>query len=342
MTTASTRRRPISRLLDLFRKPRRERLRSKPPGRFRPQLEALEVRLVPAVDFTQGANGDTVHAQPLGDITWINGILNPDNSEYFEGVSTLQRILFDSVTTTAGNVHTLTFSHQAAKGSAHAYDFLTSWNQALAATSVIAPGTLVDHNTDSTDADTLIEAHEPGPASPANFTSVVTALRSGPPANIKDVEIPDNMGTLLGDNVQSRIAAYEGFFGNRTLRIYGNAPITAASMTFNGYSGSGPLANYTLTWTSSSTQIFIEFAGHLAQGEDFLLTGVGYGTGKAPAASVAGHTTFSSPSSTAPPWAARTTRSRPTPSPPRPTSPSTRRAIRSARSAMPWTTRSQS
>src|SRR5262249_38190209 len=157
MTTASTRRRPMCRLLDLFRKPRRDHLRKKPLARFRPRLEALEVRLAPAVDFTQGANGDAVHAQPLGDIPWINGILNPNNSEYFEGVSTLQRILFDSVTSTAGNVHTLTFSHQAAKGSAHAYDFLTSWNQALAATNVIAPGTLVDPHTDSTDADTLIE-----------------------------------------------------------------------------------------------------------------------------------------------------------------------------------------
>jgi uncharacterized repeat protein (TIGR01451 family) len=280
MTTASTRRRPTSWLLDRFRKPRGDRLRKKHLAYHRPRLEALEVRLAPAVDFTQGANGDAAHAPPLGDITWINGILNPNNSEYFEGVSTLQRTLFDSVTTTPGNVHTVTFSHQAAKGSAHAYDFLTSWDQAFAATNVIAPGTLVNHNTDSADADTLIEAVEPGPASPANFTSVVTALRSGPTANIRDVEIPDNMGTLLGANVQSRITAYEGFFGNRTLRIYGNAPITDASMKFDGYSGSGPLANYTLTWTSASTQILIEFAGHLAQGQDFVLTGVGYGAGK--------------------------------------------------------------
>src|SRR5262249_14226186 len=162
------------------------------------RLEALEVRLAPAVDFTQAANGDAVHAKPLGDHTWINGILNPNNSEYFEGVSTLQRILFDSVTTTSGNIHTLTFSHQAAKGSAHAYDVLTSWNQAHAATLVIAPGSLVHPSTDSPDADTITEAHEPGSSSPANFTSVVTALRGGPSANTRDVDIPDNLGTLLG------------------------------------------------------------------------------------------------------------------------------------------------
>src|SRR5262249_57417407 len=118
----------------------------------------------------------------------------------------------------------------------------------------------------------VIEAVEPGPASPANFTSVVMALRSG--VHFIDVTIPDNMGPLLGDSIQSRIAAYEGFFGDRTLRIFGNAPITAPSMTFNGYSGSGPLANYTLTWTSASTHIFLKVAATLAQGPDFRLMGV--------------------------------------------------------------------
>src|SRR5262249_56217224 len=123
MLIASTRCGLASRLLDLFSTPRSDRRRKKNRARYRPRLEALEVRLAPAVDFTQGANGDAVHAQPLSDVTWINGILNPNNSEYFEGVSTLQRILFDSVTTTPGNVHTLTFSHQAATRSAPPYDF---------------------------------------------------------------------------------------------------------------------------------------------------------------------------------------------------------------------------
>src|SRR5262245_19395790 len=264
---------------------RRRNIRVSNRRRCRPILEALETRLVLSgttgvVDFTQGANGDLAHSPPLGDVTWINGILNPNNSEYFEGVSTLQRVFLDGMSSAAGNVHKMTFGHLAVKDSAeaHAYDFLTSWNQSLAATGQIAPGTLVDPYTDGPDANNTIEACEPGSASPGNFRPACLALHNG--ANIIDVAIPDNMGSILGDNVATRVSAYEGFFGNRTLRMYGDAPITAASLVFDGHSGSNPTANYTLTWTSSSTRILIEFGAHLAQGNDFMLSGVGYGSGR--------------------------------------------------------------
>src|SRR5262249_57958441 len=52
MTTASTRRHPTSRFLDLFRKPRRERLRKKPLARYRPGLERLQDRLAPSLSVT--------------------------------------------------------------------------------------------------------------------------------------------------------------------------------------------------------------------------------------------------------------------------------------------------
>jgi len=240
-------------------------------------IEQLETRRLLSVDFTQGANGDANNSPPLGDITWINGILNPNNSEYFEGVSTLQRVYFDSL---SGNSHSLVFDHEAARGSTHAYDFLTSWSQAVAATNAIAPGTLVDPTTDGPDANTTVEECEPGSASPANFTAVCDALHNG--GNFIDVQIPDNMTNVGGSSVASRISAYEGFFGNRTVRIWGNAPITAGSMTFDGYTGnvSNKTAMYHLNWTSASTQIIVEFGAHLAQGNDFTLAGVGYGAGK--------------------------------------------------------------
>ena len=131
-----------------------------------------------------------------------------------------------------------------------------------------------------------------------------------------------------GESVASRIAAYEGFFGNRTLRAYSTAAISNASVVFNGYTGTAndPIANYKMTWTSTSPRILVEFGAHLAQGEDFLLDDVGYGTGRG-AGSISGgpyHVTLIS--STGRPWAARTTRSRPTPSRPRRASPSTRPA----------------
>ena len=55
-----------------------------------------------------------------------------------------------------------------------------------------------------------------------------------------------------------------------------------------GYSGnSDSIAHYRLVWTSSSKQILIEFAGHLAAGDDSLTAGIGYGTGRG-AGSVSG------------------------------------------------------
>jgi hypothetical protein len=80
MTTASTRRRPTSWLLDLFRKPRRDRLRKKPLARYRPWVERLEDRWVPAnpaVNLDQWAN--------LATAGWQNGNLGQSNSLYAEG-----------------------------------------------------------------------------------------------------------------------------------------------------------------------------------------------------------------------------------------------------------------
>jgi hypothetical protein len=77
-------------------------------------------------DFRQCAN----HDPTLGDCHWIGSILNNNDSDYFEGMSVPQRILLDQVDATTGNVHTLTFEHDATKGGVHAYDFLTSYSQA--------------------------------------------------------------------------------------------------------------------------------------------------------------------------------------------------------------------
>src|SRR5262249_29881351 len=86
-----------------------------------------------AVDFRQSANNETNGTVTgLGNIHWINSIVQASNSRYFEGMSNFQRTIFTGVPGTTGSVHTLTFSHQFTKGGIHAYDFLTSWVQAQA------------------------------------------------------------------------------------------------------------------------------------------------------------------------------------------------------------------
>ena len=96
-------------------------------------------------DFKQAANNDSPY--PLGDVHWIGSILQSTNSRYHEGMSVPQRLIFINIPTTSGNVHTLTLSHQASKGGKHAYDYMTSFAQALAAAPLIAgPGILVNLN----------------------------------------------------------------------------------------------------------------------------------------------------------------------------------------------------
>jgi hypothetical protein len=226
-------------------------------------------------DFRQAANEHPT----LGNIVWINSILQQNKARYFEGVSVPQRLIFTGIGTTGGNNHVLALSHQASKASSHAYDFLTSWQQAYDSANIIAPGQGILN-------DLFIDACEPdfGAASAA----ICNALRTG--GNTFAVTVPDTMGVVLGANTDPHITAYETVFGNRTIMIYGNAPITAGTMTFDGFAASLLLApdveaTYTLTWTSASTQILIEMAGHLSVGADNAGgTGIGWGAGTGAAA----------------------------------------------------------
>jgi hypothetical protein len=227
-----------------------------------------------AVDFAQGANAHNT----VGDVYWIRGILQQNNSIHYEGMSTLQRIIFLDIPPSSdprgSDWHTLILKHLANKSADHhAYDFVTSWPQAVdAANAIGGPGLFVTINE--------------------------CGAKIGPPNNLDDIcedlhatghtayfDAPDAMGSLLGDDVAARVAAYEAIFGNRTVKIYGEAPFSGLSMSFDGYSGSGDmLANYTLTWQSASTSIVIEMAGHLAAGVDPLGAGIGYGEGRGAAA----------------------------------------------------------
>ncbi len=221
-----------------------------------------------SVDFRQAANNDKVLS--LGNVQWTNGALQRNNSAYYEGMSVPQRIMLMNIKSTPGNQHTLTFEHAAAKNGVHAYDFLTSYDQAVDAADAIAgPGVLVNLNACG---------GQMGP--PATMQATCATLRTNGFSAL--VPVPDGMGTLLGRSIAARITSYETRFGNRTIRIYGNAPITSAALVFTGYtSGNSPVAQYTLSWSSSSTTVLVEMAAHLALGVDApnAGTGIGYGSG---------------------------------------------------------------
>jgi hypothetical protein len=91
------------------------------------------------IDFKQGANRDNFGSYTTGEIHWINSILQNSNSRYIEGMSTLQRLVFNNLASCNGN-HVLRVKLETRKGDQHAYDFITSWDNALKASAAIAPG----------------------------------------------------------------------------------------------------------------------------------------------------------------------------------------------------------
>lgn len=294
-------------------------------------LALLPVESNAVIDFKQAANDDGGFS--LGDVHWIGSILQNSNSMYFEGMSVPQRIVLDDIAATGGNVHTLTMNHQANKGGVHAYDFLTSWEQAVTAANAIdspPPGLLTNgvspgqdfYNDDACDA-------ELGP--PASLTATCTTLRGCVPtttcnaaspyacggglSNCVMVILPDvvnDLTPLPGNttglnnlthgtpahthNIADRICNYENAYGDRTLTIYASTPITNAWVEFHGYAGGMDKdGEYTIHWTSASTDLVIEFAGHLSVAGDVACsaqnvpgcTCPGYGPG-AGAASISG------------------------------------------------------
>ncbi|MGE5137819.1 MAG: hypothetical protein ACM3JD_00030, partial [Rudaea sp.] len=57
---------------------------------------------------------------------WINGNLNSNNSAYYEGDATVQRLWLTDLV--PGSTHTVTFDYSTTKSGKHSYDFLTTWN----------------------------------------------------------------------------------------------------------------------------------------------------------------------------------------------------------------------
>jgi hypothetical protein len=230
------------------------------------------------VDFSQFANDPQV--------SWINGILQQNNSTYYEGSSTLQRIVFLGITSTPGNNHVVKIKHLAVKGGHHAYDFVTSYDRAA-----------IDHGImNGGPSFTGLTANGGAIGPPSNLGTTALGLFNGVAANKRiATQVTSaaytNGGLLLGHDIGSRVAAYDGIVGadKRGVQLYGNAAITAASLVFTGYSAADDAgsqvgdsyAEYEIRWTSSSSQMLILFAGHLSLGSNFpSFLGVSYGQGK--------------------------------------------------------------
>jgi len=226
------------------------------------------------VDFRQCANKD--NPLPLGQCHWINSIVQSSNARYFEGMSNMQRIVLTDITQTPtdGNIHRLTLSHQSTKGGIHAYDFLTSYEQAIkagadAGVPFLDTATYTPLGDESPSVNlTLSTARacgdEIGP--PNTLGATCSTIRNlGVRAN---VALPDdNYADSQDGSTLQRIQAYEAVYGNRYLRIYADAAITGATMTVLSHSGpdtGDSDVNYILQYTGTATTILVEVAGHLS------------------------------------------------------------------------------
>ncbi|HLG34634.1 MAG TPA: hypothetical protein VI757_07095, partial [Bacteroidia bacterium] len=226
------------------------------------------------VDFQQAGNEN----HPTDPINWLNGIAQSNTSDYFEGMGTPQRIIFFDIPSTPGDNHTLTMEHQAVKGDNHAYDFMISWPQAIVTAANIGNGSLNELlNLDAQTCGLSISA------TAASVCAAAQALGAPPHANIALPVIPDAMGNPPNHdgtaNVNDVITCFEAIYGDRTIEIRGNAPITASSVVFTGYTGTSTgdnYAAYTINWTSSATNIMIRLAGRSAVGAG---SPCGYGQG---------------------------------------------------------------
>src|SRR5258706_3294542 len=231
-------------------------------------LGLYSARPIPALanissDFRQCANMDS----SLGDCHWINSVLQGSKSKYIEGMSVPQRLILTDISGASGTTHTLHFHVDATKGGLHAYDWLTSWDQARVA--AIQGG--IPYN------DLF------GQTCNAEFDGVLAACQSlAASANHVDVDVPDDAFVSNDGATQPHITAYETAFGNRTVEIFGDASITGEMLTLSHTvpdqrdTGDSTI-NYSLSWTSASTQIMIELAGHLALGPK--VGGIGWGQG---------------------------------------------------------------
>jgi hypothetical protein len=184
-------------------------------------------------DLEQCAQDDSANGKPLGlgVCNWIGSDLNVNNSHLFEGIATEQQLIITGI---AGSTHTLNVGIQTTKGGHHAYDFLVSDAQVTPGKDQPIDSTLNSEKTSALTGITL-QLDRCGRGLGNQAAAACTALVSGaimsptPNPNTIDIPVPDDSFVSQDGSTQTRIDAYEGLYGNRTVRLYTDAPISNVS-----------------------------------------------------------------------------------------------------------------
>ncbi|MDR5591694.1 Ig-like domain-containing protein, partial [Christiangramia sp. SM2212] len=238
-------------------------------------------------EIRQLKNLDYVTSGLTDDLIFINSNLQANNSAYSEGMSTLQRIIFENLPPAVANEHTLRIRIQTLKGGKHAYDFITSWEQSMkVANTILPPGfvSLPDPGSNGSHPAYSYDEYDDLACGP-NITSTaevacVAADISGNqqflPIVQDEIANPNVDGSLDNSTRAAVIEAYESVYGDRFVKVKGDMPFTGTAgdpnsrVTFAGFDGEYMF--YDISWVSASSSIIIEFGAQIAAG--FSPTGV--------------------------------------------------------------------
>ncbi len=180
--------------------------------------------------------------------SWVNGNLGQSNSSYVEGMSSPQRLILTDLP--SASEHSVTFSYQFTKGGNYAYDFLTSWDQAVASANAYG----YTWNTDW------------------KWIGVSAAPWT------THVSVPVPSDSHAGTD---RLNYYESEYGDRTIDLYApSGTIQDVNVVIDpilyGSTTSDSTIQWTVTWKGSATDVMILYAGHIAVGLEYPTTPVAW------------------------------------------------------------------
>src|SRR6185369_9215048 len=220
------------------------------------------------IDFSQFLNGNF----GTNDNSWTGGAINSTKALYAEGMCVPQRLFLLDIPSSVSNNHSIQLIVLATKGGNHAYDFVTSWDSAAPAADFVAPGRNLMASLSGAQCNAAISANAAAIcASMHTSPNQVLAVYTNELTNVPGFPAGDYP---TGDRVQSRAEAFDILVGgSRGCRVYadpGATTFTNIHFSFDGYeAGSGEYYEvYTLIWTSDTTNLLLELAGHLAQSKD--------------------------------------------------------------------------
>lgn len=171
---------------------------------------------------------------------WVNGNLGASKSVYFEGDSIPYRMVFDNLSTGAGNPHKVTIEWDTTKSDKHAIDYLTSFNRSVLDANPclgVSGCNPVSFDTEPIPKDPQVDN---GSGSPITQAPGVFTLYGG---TITAVSAPDSVGSTDCSTLTLGKYCYSTGFG---------------------FSGDNSAA-ITITFTASVDNPVLAWGGHIAQ-----------------------------------------------------------------------------